>query len=164
VRVAGSKIGVPRIGVGVELKQRERTVGRVGGAEKREADRVIPAESEHPPAVVGDRARRLFDRVVTGLDVQRARRRVTGIHDLDGGERRDALRLVIGPQQQRRFPDRRGAEARARPKSRRGVEGRPQHGHVGPAHLLERAQARKGAKAGKAWHRQRVDLPDRFLP
>ena len=84
----------------VELKERKPTVGRRSGSQQREADGVVAAEAEHAPALIGNRAGRLLDGAVTSLDVHGARRRITGIRDLNGGERRDRLRVVVGPEEQ----------------------------------------------------------------
>ena len=159
----GAEVGVPGVGVRVELEQRERTASRGGGAQQRQADRVVAAEAEHPPTVVHDRAGRLLDGGVTGLDVDRGRRGVAGVCDLRRRERGDRLGVVVGPQQQRRLADRGRAEARSGAEGGRAVEGGAQHRHVGAADGRERRQSREGPDAGEARHREGVHLADGAL-
>ena len=69
------------------------------GAQQRQRDGVVAAEAEHARAGGVELARGGLDRGVGRPDVDRVRAGVAGVDDLRLGERRDAERLVVGPQQ-----------------------------------------------------------------
>ena len=81
-----AEVGVPGVGVRVELEQRQRPVALGCGADERQGDRVVAAEPQHArPAM--QLAGRLEDRGVRALDADRRRGRIARVDDLHGGER-----------------------------------------------------------------------------
>ena len=77
--------------------------------------------------------------------LERVHRDVAGVGDLQLGEGRDVLHLVVRPQQPRRLAHVRRAEAGARPVAHAAVERDAHHGDVRAADVLEtRQQGERG--------------------
>ena len=119
--------------------------GRAGGdrAQQRQRDGVVAAEGQQRGARSSRLARRALDRGDRLVDVERVDGDVAGVGDLLGGERRHVERRVVGPQQPRRLPDVRRAEAGAGPVGDAAVERHADDGDVGPA------APRRSAAAGR---------------
>ena len=156
VGVGGAEVGVPGVEVRVEVQHGDPPVRR-GAASAAAAMRSCGRRRWTAACAALAQARRRArwpDRV---LEVERVDREVAGVRHLLGGERRHVQRGVVGPQQLRRRPDVRGAEAGARAgrthRSRRARR-RPRHRRARPRPRAAAGRTWRGRRtAGRRWHR-----------
>jgi len=90
VEVALAEVGLPRIGVRVELDERHRPVHVRERTQLGKRDRVIAPEDEWEDARVDDRRERLLDLRVRSLGVAGRNWQVAVVHDRESLEKIDS--------------------------------------------------------------------------
>src|SRR3712207_5036998 len=152
-----AEVGVPGIGVGVELDEGEGTVHGGCGPQLGEGDRVVAAEhyGDDPRPVYGLEAFRYP--AVALLYVAGDDGHVAVVYDRKVVEDRDILRRVVAPEEVRGRPYALGAEAGAGAEGGAGVEGGADDRDVAILQVLDVWQAHEGAHAREARRHKRVD-------
>jgi hypothetical protein len=145
-----AEVGVPGVGVRVELHERKRPVDRGCRAQFRERHRVVTAEhyGHHSSPVHFLQAYSYA--LVALLDVAGYHRHVAVVYDREVLEDRDVLRRVVGPEEVRDTSYALRAEASPSPEGGPRVKGCADDGHVGVLEVLDVGQPHKGARAREA--------------
>ncbi len=155
-----AEVGVPGVEVRVEVDEGERPVPPGGRPQQRQGDGVVAADRHQPPAARQERVGRGLNLADRLLGAEGRAGDVTGVDHLGQREGQGIECRVVGAQEARALPDRRRAEAGARPVARAAVEGDADHGDVPARHLGDRRQAGEGADAGEARDRSGVGRSD----
>ena len=156
--LVAAEVRIPRVRVRIELEQRELPVRRRRGAQERQRHGVVAAEADDRGPAFIQGARVLLDRGVRLDDVDRARRRVARVDDLQLIEREHVERLVVRLEQQRRLADPGRPEARATAERGAEVDRSAEHRDVRRVHVLETREPREGPQPEEARDVLRVDL------
>ena len=106
-----AEVLLPRVGVRVELHERERAVFRREDAKLRERDRVVAAHGGREDPRVDDRCESFLDLPVRALRVAGGYRQVAVVDDRKLVDDVDVVNRVVRTDQRRRRPDRLRPEA-----------------------------------------------------
>ena len=98
--VFGTKVGVPGVQVRIEVQQRHRSTGTLGGgAQQRQGDGVVPTDGDQRGPVLGQFQGVVFNGFDGLVDVERVHRHIPGVGDLAQRERGDVHGRVVGADQ-----------------------------------------------------------------
>ena len=164
VRVGRAEVRVPRVEVGVEVDQRDRSVALVHRAQHRQRDGVVAAEHDGDRGVGQERPGARLDLGDRLVDRERRAGDVAGVGHLLVRERSHLEPGVVAAQQPGPRADRRGPEAGAGPVGRPAVERHADDGDVAPVDLVEARQPRERRRPREPRHDQRVDRAERRVP
>jgi hypothetical protein len=160
VEVPLVEVGLPRIGVRVELNECERAVGAGEGAQLGERDRVISPHDQREDPRPDERRESLLDAAVRSLRVARRDREVAVVGDRHPVEHVEPKSGVVRTQERRGGTDRLGPKARSGAEARRRIERDPDDDRVEVGEVRHVRDAHKRADAREARDHLRVQRPE----
>src|ERR687889_656733 len=156
VRVLLAEVGVPGVGVAVELHESQRSVHGGCGPQLRQGDRMVATEHYGDDACAVYGLETFSYPPVALLDVAWDHGHVAVVYDRELIEDRDILRRVVGPEQVRNATDALRAEARPDAEGRRCIKGSSDYRSVAILKIPGVWQSHESAHPAETWGLERV--------
>src|SRR5215211_5621450 len=167
VRVLLAEVGVPGVGVTVELHEGQRSLHGGRGPQLRQGDRVVAAKHYRDDACAMNRLETFRYPPVALLDVAGNYGNVAVVYDREVIEDRDILRRVVRPEQVRNAADALRDEARPDAEGRRRIKGNSDYRSVAIVEVSDVWQSHESAHAAETRCLERVGrfvAPHMHLP
>src|SRR5919107_3539267 len=156
VRVLLAEVGVPGVGVTVELHEGQRSVHGGRGPQPRQGDRVVAAKHYRDDACAMNRLETFRYPPVALLDVAGNYGNVAVVYDREVIEDRDLLRRVVRPEQVRNAAAALRAEKRPDAEGRRCIKRSSDYRNVAILKILDVWQSHESAHPAETRCLQRV--------